>query len=104
MDIIHFSAQVLGNERLIALDKERRNVELRLAKERASKWSPEINYSKGDIVLVKRMSKLKILSPWLETPYIIYRVHENNTYDLIDQKGELFRSRVNAERLKRFQL
>ena len=103
MDIIHFSAQVLGNERLIALDKERGNLELKLAKERASKWSPGINYSKGDIVLVKRMSKLKILPPWLETSYIIYRVHENNTYDLIDQNGETFKSRVNADRLKKFQ-
>jgi RNase H-like domain found in reverse transcriptase/Reverse transcriptase (RNA-dependent DNA polymerase)/Integrase zinc binding domain/Integrase core domain/gag-polyprotein putative aspartyl protease/Retrotransposon gag protein len=103
MDPIHFSAQVLGHERFIALDEERGNLELKLAKERAKKWSPEINYSKGDIVLVKRMSGLKILSPWFETPYIIYRVHENNTYDLIDQNGELFKSRVNVERLKRFQ-
>src|SRR5436190_11512986 len=89
MDVIHFSAQVLDNERLIALDQERGDLELRLAKKRASKWSPEINYSKGDIVLIKRMSKLKILSPCLETPYIIYRVHENNTYDLIYQLGIL---------------
>ena len=87
---------------LAALDQERGDLKLRLAKKRANKWSPEINYSKGDIVLVKRMSKLKILSPWLETPYIIYRVHENNTYDLIDQNGELFRSRINADRLKNF--
>ena len=48
------------------------------------------------------MGKLKILTPWLETPYIIYRVHENNTYALIDQSGELFKSRVHAEQLKRF--
>ena len=27
--------------------------ELRLAKKKARKWSPEINYSKGDIVLIK---------------------------------------------------
>ena len=31
-------------------------------------------------------------------PYRI-KVHENNTYDLIDQNGELFRSCVNADRL-----
>ena len=64
----------------------------------------EINYSKVDIVLIKQMSKLKILSPWLETPYMIYRVHENNTYDLIDQSGEFFKSRVHADKLKKFQL
>ena len=104
MDPIHFSAQVLGNERLIALDEERGNLELRLAKDRARKWSPEINYLKGDIVLIKKMGKLKFLTPWLETPYIIYRVHENNTYDLTDQNGEIFKSHVNAESLKKIQL
>ena len=37
MDIIHFSAQVLGNERLAALDQERGDLKLRLAKKRANK-------------------------------------------------------------------
>ena len=37
MDIIHFSAQVLENERLAALDQERGDLKLRLAKKRANK-------------------------------------------------------------------
>src|SRR4030095_2740083 len=99
---IHFAEQVLGQRRLIALDDQRQQVAQRLAQRRADGWQPELTYSQGDIVLVKRMSTLKILSEWLTEPYIIYRVHDNNTYTLINQDGEFFLSRVHADRLKLF--
>jgi len=66
----------------------------------ADKWSTELDYKKGDTVLVKREKKLKIQAPWSETAYLIYQVHENNIYDLIDKDREFFRSRVNSKNLK----
>ena len=46
---------------------------------------------------MQREKKLKIQAPWYETPYLIYQVHENNTYDLIDKDGKFFRSRVKGK-------
>ena len=99
-DPIHFASQLLGEERLLALEDKRDQVHSKLAEKQADRWAPELDYKKGNLVLVKRGKKLKIQPPWYETPYMIYQGHENNTYDLIDKDGEFFRSRVNAKILK----
>ena len=100
MDIIHFAEQVLGQQRLIAVDDQRDIAAQRVAIRQNEAWRPIITYKQGDIVLVMRMKVLKIQTKWLEKPYIIYRVHDNNTYDLIDEEGNFFSSRVHANRLK----
>ena len=51
-------------------------------------------------MLMKREKNLKMQAPWYETPCLIYQVHENNTYDLIDKDGEFFRSTVIGKNLK----
>jgi len=97
-DLIYFAFQLLGEERLPALEDKRDQVYDKFTKRQANKWSPELDYKRGDTVLVKRLKKLKIQAPWYETPYLIYQVHENNTYDLIDKDDEFFRSRVNRKK------
>jgi hypothetical protein len=102
MDIIHFSEQVLGQQRLVAVNNKRDQVAQQVAIRQNEAWRPIITYQQGDIVLIMRMKGLKIQTKWIEKPYIIYRVHENN--DLIDQEGNFFSSRVHANRLKLFHI
>ena len=99
---IQFAAQLLGQERLAAIDYKRNQVHSQLTQKQANTWTPELNFKKGDLVLVKRVHKLKIQTLWYENPYMVYYAHENNTYDLIDKDGEFFKSRVNADRLKTY--
>ena len=84
----------------MALEDKRDQVHDKFTQKQADKWFLELDYKKGDTVLVKREKKLKIQAPWSETAYLIYQVHENNTYDLIDKDGKFFRSRVNGKNLK----
>ena len=103
-DPIQFAGQALGQERLMALDDKRTRAHERLGKKQEQDWNPVLTFKKGDIVLVRRVRKLKIQTPWEDTLYIIYRVHDNNTYDLIDAKGDFYKSRLNAIRLKKYHL
>ena len=101
-DPIQLAAQTLGEERLLAMTDQRNQIHDNLVQNQSYQWTPELNYKKGDLVLIKRVKKLKIQPPWYETPYVVYNVHENNTYDLVDKNGEFFPSRVNAARMKLF--
>jgi hypothetical protein len=60
----------------LALDDKRDKVYGKLANAQFSKWTPELSFKKGDIVLVKRRQTLKILSPWYSTPYMIYHAYD----------------------------
>ena len=73
---------------------------INLTQKQRDKWSPELDYKKGDTVLVRWEKKLKIQVLWYDTSYLIYQVHENNTYNLIDKDREFFRSKVNSKNLK----
>ena len=103
-DPIQFAGQALGQERLIALDDKRAKAHENLRKKQDQDWNPILTFKKGDIVLVKRVRKLKIQTPWEDALYIIYRVHDNNTYDLLDAKGNFYKSRLHATRLKKYHL
>jgi hypothetical protein len=103
MDPIQFAAQTLGAERLSALDDMRIKANDKLSAYQSKRFTPGLSFNKGDLVLIKRSKNaLKLESKWLEKPYMIYRVHDNNTYDLIDHEGNLWKSRLNALRLKKF--
>ena len=62
-DPIHFASQLLGEERLLALEDKRDQVHDKFTQRQADKWSPELDYKKGDTVLIKREKKLKIQAP-----------------------------------------
>jgi len=62
-DSIYFASQLLGEERLLALEDKRDQVYDKFTQKQADKWSPELDYKKGDIILVKTEKKLKIHSP-----------------------------------------
>jgi len=99
-DPIQTVGQRLGEERLAALDATRDQAHLRLIETQAAQWNPEVTYQQGDYVLVKRAKRLKIQPPWHETPFKVYRAHENNTYDLIDDEGNFYKTCLHADRLK----
>ena len=99
-DPIHFASQLFGEERLLAIEDKKDQIPDKFTQKQADKWSPEFEYKKDDTVLVKREKKLKIQAPWYKTPYLIYQVHENNIYDLIDKDEMFFRSRANGKNLK----
>jgi len=62
-DSIYFGSQLLGEERLLALEDKRDLVHDKFTKRQANKWSPELDYKRSDTVLVKRVKKLKIQAP-----------------------------------------
>ena len=95
---IHFTSQLLAEERLLALEDKRDQVHDKFTKRQVNKWSPELDYKKADTVRVKRGKKLKIQVLWYETPYLIYQVHENNTYDLIDKYSKFFSKNLRSYR------
>ena len=92
IDLLKLVDQPLGQERLVLLDHKRDLAHRALIKKQVKHWNPSLKFKKGDVVLVKRGQRLKIQSKWYSTPYTIYRVHENDTYDLIDDNGEFFQS------------
>ena len=47
---------------------------------------------------------LKIQSKWYDKLYVVYHVHENDTYDLIDEQGDFFRSHMNGDHLKMYHI
>jgi hypothetical protein len=102
-DPIQSIGKTLGAERLASLDSKRDQAHQRLNKKQMKEWNPTITYQKGEYILIRRVQKLKIKSQWYEKPYKIHRVHENNTYDLIDDEGNFFRSALYADRLKQYQ-
>jgi hypothetical protein len=102
-DPIQTIGKTLGEERLASLDSKRDQAHQRLNKKQMKEWNPTITYQKGEYVLIRRVQKFKIQSQWYEKPYKIHRVHENNTYDLIDDEGNFFRSALHADRFKRYQ-
>ena len=53
-DPIYFASQLLGKERLLALEDNRDQVHDKFTQKQADKWSLVLDYKKGDTVLVKR--------------------------------------------------
>jgi len=51
-DSIHFASQLLEKERLLVIKDKRDQVYNKLAKKQADKWAPELDFKKGDIVLM----------------------------------------------------
>jgi len=62
-DPIHFASQLLGEERLLALEDKEDQVHDKFTQRQVDKWSSELDYKKGNTVLVKREKKLKIQAP-----------------------------------------
>ena len=104
IDYSKLIGQPLGEERFTLLNYKRDLAHQTLTKKQAKQWNPSLKFKKGDIVLVKWEKRLKIQSKWHDKPYVVYRVHENDTYDLIDEQGDFFRSRMNGDRLKMYHI
>ena len=96
--------QPLGEERLVLMDYKRDQAQTKLKNKQAKDWNPSVKFKQGDIVLIKRQKRLKIQPIWYETPFVIYRAHENDTYDLVDVEGEFFRSSMNGSLLKAYHI
>jgi len=62
-DSIHFASQLLGEERLLALDHKRDQVHNKFTQKQVDKWSLKLDYKKSNTMLVKRVKKLKIQLP-----------------------------------------
>ena len=58
-DPIHFASQLLGEERLLALEDKRDQVHDKFTQRQADKWSPELDYKKLILCLQKEKRNLK---------------------------------------------
>ena len=104
IDYSKLIGQPLGEERFTLLNYKRDFAHQTLTKKQAKQWNPSLKFKKGDIVLVKREKRLKIQFKWYDKPYVVYCVHENDIYDLIDEQGDFFRSCMNGDRLKMYHI
>ena len=52
-DSVQFTVQLLGEERLLAIQDKRDKVHAKLAETQAEKRIPELNFKRGDLVLVQ---------------------------------------------------
>ena len=104
IDYFKLIGQPLGEERFMLLNYKWDFTHQTLVKKQVKQWNPSLKFKKGDIVLVKWEKRLKIQFKWHDKPYVIYCVHENDTYDLIDEQGDFFRSRMNGDHLKMYHI